>query len=156
MADSVRLKCIKEGSRLRIKITSSGYSPDANCQFPKAIRVEGREYSVPTSDVSLCDTRGKFFYRVKKHNITILSEPNDNNDNNDNNNDIADIKVYGDDNIAECCICMDDTTIKPNIIFVILAPCGHYCLCSECATKLKTCPMCRSNISQIVTREQLQ
>ena len=68
MVDFVRLKCVKEGSKLRIKIVSPGFSPDANCQFPKNIRLEGREYEVPAGDVSLCDTRGKFFYRVKKQN----------------------------------------------------------------------------------------
>jgi hypothetical protein len=152
MADLVRLKCVKEGSRLRIKIISGGYSPDANCQFPKAIRAEGREYTAPASDVSLCDTRGKFFYRVKKNNIVVVVGGNAPGA----QIDISNLKVYGDENMAECAICMNDTTIKPDIVFVILAPCGHYCSCNECAIKLKNCPMCRANIGQIVTREQLQ
>ena len=32
----VYLKCVKEGKKLRIRITSPGYNNDANCQFPKA------------------------------------------------------------------------------------------------------------------------
>jgi hypothetical protein len=40
----VFLKCVKEGSKLRIKIISSGFFNEANCQFPKNIRVEGRKF----------------------------------------------------------------------------------------------------------------
>jgi len=153
MTDFVRLKCVKQGSKLRIKILSPGFSPDANCQFPKNIRLEGREYKVPSSDVSLCDTRGKFFYRVKKHNIVIIS---DGDANAVNDVDVSNLTIYGDENMTECSICMNDTEMKPDIEFVILAPCGHYCLCKDCAVKLKMCPMCRGNISQIVTKNQLQ
>ena len=149
MAKLLRLRCVKEGSRLRVKIISPGYSPEANCQFPKAIREEGREYTSPASDVSLCDTRGKFFYRVKKHNIKVI-------DSTEGEVDISNLQVFGDKNMAECAICMTDTDMNPDIVFVILAPCGHYCSCNECAVKLKNCPMCRANISQIVTRDQLQ
>lgn len=147
---NVRLKCVKEGSKLRVKILSPGYSPEANCQFPRSVRLEGREYTVPASDISLCDTRGKFFYRVKKNNIIIHD------DSVQNEVDVSHLKVFGDENMAECAICMNDTDMKPDIVFVILAPCGHYCSCNECAVQLKTCPMCRANISQIVTRDQLQ
>lgn len=35
------LKCVKEGSKLRIKIISDGYLNSANCQFPRALRVMG-------------------------------------------------------------------------------------------------------------------
>ena len=155
----IRLKCVKQGSKLRIKILSPGFSPDANCQFPKNIRLEGREYKVPSNDVSLCDSRGKFFYRVRKHNIIVLDDNNSNSINdikNDIKNDVSNITIYGDENMAECSICMNDTEMKPDIEFVILAPCGHYCLCNDCALKLKMCPMCRENISQIVTKNQLQ
>lgn len=153
MSVSVKLRCVKEGSRLRVKILSQGYSPHANCQFPKNIRLEGREYSVPANDISLCDTRGKFFYRVKKQNIIILDSDLNNVDLKDN---LKELKIYGDDDMTECNICMNDTTLKPDIIFVILAPCGHYCICKDCSSKIKECPMCRSNIAQIVTRDQLQ
>lgn len=148
--DLIRLRCVKEGNKLRIKIVSGSYSSDANCQFPKNIRVENREYLVPRNDITLSDTRGKFFYRIKKNNITICSkslEPSI---------DLTKLKIYGDENIAECSICMNDVESKPNIVFIIIAPCGHYCCCTDCVKELKNCPICRSNIGQIVTRDQLQ
>lgn len=140
----IRLKCVKEGSKLRMKIISSGYSPEANCQCPRDIRVTDQEYTVPKEDITLANTQGKFFYRIKKGRIFPYNPVNP--------IDISNLKIYGDDNITECCICMEDT----NIVFVIFAPCGHYCSCSDCAKQLKQCPMCRANIAQIVTKEQLQ
>ena len=144
----VRLKCVKEGNRLRIKIVSNGYSSDANCQFPKDIRLDGREYEVPKSDVSLSNTRGKFFYRIKKNNIVICNKSLE--------NDFSKLKIYGDENITECCICMNDVESQPDIVFIIISPCGHYCCCKDCVKSLKQCPMCRANIEQIVTKDQLQ
>lgn len=147
----VRLKCFKEGSKLRIKIISSGYSSDANCQFPKNIRIEGRQYLVPKSDISLSNTRGKFFYRIKKNNITICNDKQS-----EPGLDLTKLKIYGDENITECCICMNDVESKSDIVFIIIAPCGHYCCCKDCVKELKQCPMCRANIGQIVTKDQLQ
>ena len=69
--DFVRLKCVEEGRKLRIKIISPGYNSEANCQFPRDIRVANREYIVPREDVTFTDTRGKFFYRIKKTNIQV-------------------------------------------------------------------------------------
>jgi Ca-activated chloride channel family protein len=37
----VELACIKQGSKLRVKIVSAGYLNYANCQFPRDIRIEG-------------------------------------------------------------------------------------------------------------------
>ena len=159
MAAVAKLRCVKEGSKLRVKIISPGYSPDANCQFPKAIRVEGREYIVPVTDISLCDSRGKFFYRVKKQNIVVCEGTGVSagvSAGTTNNIDLSNLKVFGDENMVECAICMNDIDMKPDIVFVILAPCGHYCSCNECAAMLKDCPMCRAKIGQIVTRDQLQ
>jgi hypothetical protein len=148
--DLIRLRCVKEGNKLRIKIVSSGYSSDANCQFPKDIRVAGRQYEVPKSDISLANTQGKFFYRIKKNNIVIC------NDKSEIGIDLTKLKIYGDENIAECSICMNDVDSKPDIVFIIIAPCGHYCCCKDCVKELKICPMCRANIGQIVTKDQLQ
>jgi hypothetical protein len=143
----IRLKCVKEGSKLRMKIMSSGYSSHANCQCPRDIRVAGQEYTVPKEDITLANTQGKFFYRIKKGRIlTYQSLDKDLS----NLPDLKNLKIY-DDNVTECCVCMaDDETM------VIFAPCGHYCCCNICAPKLKNCPMCRANITQIVTRDQLQ
>jgi hypothetical protein len=146
----IRIKCVKEGSKLRIKITSPGYSSDANCQFPKDIRIAGREFLVPKSDISLVNTRGKFFYRIKKNNITICGNKPE------IGIDLSKLKIYGDENLAECSICMNDVESKSDIVFIIIAPCGHYCCCKDCVKQLKQCPMCRANIEQIVTKDQLQ
>ena len=146
----VTLKCIKEGNKLRIKIISSGYSSDANCQFPRDIRLDGRFYQVPRRDITLSDTRGKFFYRIKKNNIIICNKPIK------VDIDLTKLKIYGDENVTECIICMNDADSKPDIIFIIIAPCGHYCCCKDCVKELKQCPICRANIGQIVTKDQLQ
>ena len=146
----VRLRCVKEGNKLRIKIISQGYSSDANCQFPKNIRADGREYNVPKSDITLSDTRGKFFYRIKKNNIVVCNELSQ------VTIDLSKLKIYGDENMVECNICMNDIGSKPDIVFIIIAPCGHYCCCADCVKQLKTCPMCRGNIGQTVTKSQLQ
>ncbi len=70
----VYLKCISDGSRLRVRIISPGYIQDANCQFPRALRQEGRYFSVPSSSVQLTSSRGgTYFYRIK-HPITLLDE----------------------------------------------------------------------------------
>lgn len=40
----------------------------------------------------------------------------------------------------ECVICLDK---KAKRIFL---PCGHVCTCFNCSSKVKSCPLCRSNI----------
>lgn len=145
----VRLRCVKEKNKLRVKIVSAGYNSEANCQFPRDIRIENREYLVPEADITISSTRGKFFYWVKKNNITICNQPVG------TGFDLTKLKIYGDENIAECSICMNDIDSKPNIVFIIIAPCGHYCCCADCVKQLKQCPMCRANIGQIVTKDNL-
>ena len=47
----------------------------------------------------------------------------------------------------KCVICMDAK------IDTVCVPCGHRCLCVECSDlimKQKKCPICRSNIDQII------
>lgn len=134
---SVTLKCFKESNKLRIKIISPGYIHEANCMFPKNIRVEGQQYTVPIEDVLMTDTKGKFFYRIKKNNIKIV-------------NSYANLVIYGDD-ITECAICMESYDD-----YVIFVPCGHYCSCNDCAKQLKYCCMCRADIKQVIKKDQLQ
>lgn len=136
----VKLKCVKEGQKLRMKIIYSGYSSLANCQCPRDIRIEGKEYTVPKEDITLANMRGKFFYRIKKDRI-VLYQPVV---------DLNSLKIY-DEGVTECCICLEE-----NVNFIIFAPCGHCCTCHLCANKLKQCPLCRADISQIVTKDQLQ
>ena len=74
MTELVYLKCVKEGSKLRIKIISPGYHNESNCQFPKDIRVPERRYSVPRSAISFSEgPNHKFFYRINKAFIKILN-----------------------------------------------------------------------------------
>jgi len=42
----------------------------------------------------------------------------------------------------ECVICMDQ---QSDCVFL---PCGHVCCCFKCSTSLRTCPMCRTVITQ--------
>lgn len=142
----IRLRCVKEGRKLRVRIISDGYNHQANCQFPTKIRVEGQEYEIPSQNVTMIEKNGKFYYRAMKDVRVVQPEqviPKD-------------LKIYGDLDLTECSICMSDTETEPNLLFVIFAPCGHYCACQDCAQKCKTCPMCRGEIKQLVRRDQLQ
>jgi len=42
---------------------------------------------------------------------------------------------------AKCVVCIDTP------ISVVLIPCGHRNLCKSCAASLKTCPLCRTAIT---------
>ena len=44
--------------------------------------------------------------------------------------------------VAECVVCLEAKMTH------IVVPCGHYCLCEECAWGLTLCPMCRAPIKQ--------
>jgi hypothetical protein len=45
----VKVECIKEGSKLRIRVVSSGYNKDWNVQFPRALRQLGAKFMVDSS-----------------------------------------------------------------------------------------------------------
>jgi Zinc finger, C3HC4 type (RING finger) len=136
---TIQLVCVKEGGKLRVKITSPGYLNSANCQFPRKIRAEGKRYSVPSSGVSLKQgPRGKYYYKISASKILTheeVSKPE---------------KVFGDDDDPVCVICMD---LPKNLVFV---PCGHYCCCAECTTSLKsTCPLCRGTFTSAIDRSMI-
>lgn len=142
----VYFKCIKEGARLRVKVTSQGYNNQANCQFPRDIRKDGGIYSCPASDITLAKGgAGTYFYRVKRTAIKV--EDSDENVVTINHN-IA--KIYEDADENDCCVCFEQEKD------IVLSPCGHYCLCSVCSYKLESCPICRVGISVRVKRDQLQ
>jgi hypothetical protein len=147
----VYLKCVKEGPKLRVKITSAGYFHDANCRFPRDIRVDGRRYSVPSSAISFSEgSAGKFFYMIKKSGIKIV------------NGDVEEsegeekkvLKIYEDTTVVDCVICM---SAGKEVVFAV---CGHYCTCEACAIKIKNttkkCPICRTAITAIVKRENIE
>lgn len=139
----IKIKCIKEYGKLRIRIISNGYNNFANCQCPRNIRLEGREYLVPSSDITFNQTMGcKFFYRIKKNNIHIIPI------------DDTRLIIYEDKNDINCCICMDGE--KDTAFY----PCGHYHCCNICAIVLlgnsMKCPICRSSIERLVNKDQFQ
>ena len=75
MTDVVFLQCVKEGSRLRMRITSPGYHHDANCQCPREIRVPGRKYTAPMHAITFVQgPNRRYFYRINKTYIKIVPE----------------------------------------------------------------------------------
>jgi len=150
--DEVILECVREGSKLRVRIKSRGYHNDANCQFPRDIRVDGRKYSVPSSAITFVERSNlKFFYRINKNYIKILPE--------DSNvdpvtNTVVNLKIYEDTSETTCIICF---TNEKDVVY---STCGHYCSCYDCAVLVKKtqgkCPMCRAHIAAIVKRDQIE
>jgi hypothetical protein len=145
----VYLECVKIGSRLRIRITSPGYHNNANCQFPRDIRQEGRRYSVPPNSVKFA--RGparKYFYRINKKDIQILTGEEE------ISHKLEVAKIYEDTEDDDCVICMCEVKT------VVLVPCGHYCLCQGCSERLlkstTKCPMCRATITTAASKDQIQ
>lgn len=141
-SDIIRYACSKVGGKLRVRVISPGYNPLANCQFPRAIREEGKEYTSPRSALSFSSgPTGKFFYRVNGKFVTVLG-----------GSSLSTPQTIFES--EECVVCLD---APPGIVF---CPCGHYVCCEECSSHLlKTkggCPMCRGVIKQHVTKDQLQ
>lgn len=66
----IELSCLREGGKLRIKVTSEGYDASKNVQFPRSLRAEGASYVVDGLEVSSDGT----FYRVVG-NITRFAKP---------------------------------------------------------------------------------
>lgn len=56
----IRVQCIKEGGKLRVKVLSDGYHKDWYVQFPRDIRIEGMQYVVE----ELKESAQGGFYRV--------------------------------------------------------------------------------------------
>lgn len=66
MSDEILLKCIKEKSKLRIRILLQGYFNDSNCQYPIELKKEACMYIVKYCNIKLsAGNAGKYFYRVK-------------------------------------------------------------------------------------------
>lgn len=142
--DFILLKCIKEGSKLRVKIVSPGYYTEANCQFPRDIREEGRMYKVPREDINIALLKNRYFYRIKKGRIITLQE-----DKELDKEIIRKIIIYTDESITDCAICYD----KPKES--VLYPCGHFYTCESCSSKIKTCPICRTVITNIINKSEM-
>lgn len=135
--DYVELYCVKEGPKLRVKISTNGYFKEANVQFPRDLRIEGRRFRVEKQYVTLITMRGKYYYSIKKRDcITIL----------DDLNTSTAITVYEDNESSDCVVCLSN---EKDTVFV---PCGHYYCCLECSTRLKDCPICRTRILQKINK----
>lgn len=142
----VHFQCVKDGGKLRIRITSPGYNNLANCQFPREIRKEGGLYSAPISAINFAKgPAGKFFYRVSKNKIKVIDGET---------SKVTINKIFEDEIQEECLVCMD------NKHDVVIVPCGHFCVCKSCAENIlkttKKCPICRGTMSLIVTKDQIQ
>jgi len=137
----VTLTCIKVGSKLKVRILTDGYIRNANCQFPRDIRVEGALYSVDSEFINLVTSRGRYFYSIKKKDkITTLNGPNA------PVIDTSNLTIYEDAEESDCAICLSSPKDT------VFAPCGHYYCCSSCSVHLKICPICRGNIVAKVSR----
>ena len=143
----VRLKCVKIGSKLRVRILTPGYFTNANCQFPKDLRVEGRMYDVDVDAVKLV-TRNKNFYSItKKSAIKIVSDVDALTDL--LNETKINITIYEDNSSDDCAICMTEEKC------MIIVPCGHYYTCASCTELIKKCPICRCGITKSINKSQM-
>lgn len=140
---TVRLRCVKEGRKLRVHIISSGYYTSANCQFPRDIRYDGGLYRVRPEDIRLVTTRGKFYYSINANAVTVVAE--------DgivaNGTVLSKPIIYEDADTTECCICM---CVEKEIVF----GCGHLYTCTSCSHRVSHCPICRQIITQRIHRSQ--
>jgi hypothetical protein len=151
--DYVLLKCVKQGSKLRVQMMSSQpFVMGANCQFPRAIREEGTYYVVRAAGVKFKGTH----YAAMTAGIIALQTK-----------DEAEVRrfleglpvaevakvavIFGDaDENKECAICM---TAEKDSVF---APCGHYVCCAGCAAQCQGCPICRAAVTEIVRRADIE
>lgn len=151
MAESqslVYLKCIKIGSKLRVRITSPGYKNDANAQFPRAIRAVDRKFSVHPEDIRLIRRGSSYFYSIGTRNLVTLDDgipiPSQ-----EIKNMIK--KVFNtEDPESDCLVCMCEAKDS------VFNPCGHFVCCVGCSNKLDKCPMCRTLVLSIINYDELK
>ena len=144
LEEKIILKCIKEKNKLRVKIISNGYYNDANCQFPKDIRIEGRYFRVKPENIQLITRTNKWFYSIKKNNIEILENYIE--EELLNSDYLSKLNIYEDETNNDCCICLD---ADKDCVFI---PCGHYYCCMNCAKLIDKCPICRNFISNKINK----
>ncbi|RYY83669.1 RING-HC finger protein [archaeon] len=169
--EKITLECVAVRGKLRIrfhgytnaegKTYHNVYNNTYNCQFPKAIRKEGRYYEIPSSDLTFAGGNGKTpFYRVKGNNIKVLTGgPNTPVVADDDSSTFGLTPVSSRSTVSvarpehvfevtECVICLEGA---PQEIFV---PCGHLCTCSGCYQQMKrnkaVCPLCRRAVLNTV------
>lgn len=133
----VELICLKVNGRLRVRIVSANYNTSLNCQFPHDLRYQNRKFTTSSDNITLITGKSRDYYIVKRRgDVRIVS------------NDHLVAKIYGEKN-EPCCVCLDSSS------YYVIVPCGHYCICESC-TSFKSCPLCRTPISQIIARDKLK
>jgi hypothetical protein len=183
--EKITLRCVRESGKLRIRFHSytnaenkeftNVYNNDYNCQFPKAIREEGKFYEVGPHDMVIVNGNGTKspFYRIKTGNIKIveyngaitpvvlpppsrkrggkkaLSGNSSASIAASNASAVIPQQVY---EVNECVICLE---AKPNQVFI---PCAHLCTCSDCYSSMKSnnkpsCPLCRRFITTSILQQ---
>lgn len=145
--DWVYLECIKMRSKLRVRVVSDGYYRQANCMFPRNLRVEGRKFRVPRFAVSLITTRGKYYYSVKPNSIEVLEQNVSINGSTDSSVVPEWMHIFEDESTSECAICM--SAPKDSIV----NPCGHFYMCNACSHSVRNCPICRCKIEGIIHKD---
>lgn len=158
--EKITLECVQVRGKLRIRFHSytnaegkaygNVYNNNYNCQFPRDIRRPGRFYEIGPDDLVLVHGGGKTpFYRVKTHNIRILSGGPQSEVVDDDSDRITPVAVRTPAvtrpaqifEVNECVICLEGS---PQEIFI---PCAHLCACSSCYAQMKAhkpiCPLCR-------------
>lgn len=147
----VLLQCVKEKSKLKVKMLSSQpFIKGINCQFPRQIREEGKYYVVKSEAIKL---KGNFYSAMQKD--IIVCQTFDMNEIKKYINDLVatekvkPLQIFGEDDDKECVICMSE---EKNSVF---SPCGHYMTCGSCATKCKICPICRAKVVSILRRDEI-
>ena len=148
----VLLRCVKEGSRLRVKMMSSApFIKGANCQFPRNIRQEGLYYVLRSEDVTL---KNNFYSAMQKNSIICQTFNFEEvkkyiNDLGTTNNQLKPKIIFGEDEEPECIICFSELKT------IVFSPCGHYSVCQACATRCDKCPICRGSIVSKLRRDEI-
>lgn len=140
MSDFVYLKCVKEKGKLRMRITSSNYLNNANCQCKRDIRVENATYYIRKENIKVVkSSKGNYFYRLSGVvNVELRS--------------VLPSTIYEDVDDPLCIVCYENTK---NVVF---DTCGHYNMCLGCCEQLtkKVCPTCRSCVNAFIPSSMLQ
>ena len=84
------------------------------------------------------------FYSIKNKSVIEIIE---NNDNEVNNLLLQNTKIFEDENILECSVCL---CAEKDTVFI---PCGHFHTCSECSKMVSNCPICRISITNRIHKQ---
>lgn len=147
----VLLQCVKEKSKLRVKMISSHpFIKGINCQFPRNIRQEGMYYIVKSEGVKLKEN----FYSAMSKDIIVcktfdIEEVKKYINNLGTTEKIKPQVIFGDDDESDCVICMGE---KKECVY---SPCGHFITCKGCSVRVDKCPICREKIVCILNRNEI-